>query len=192
MSDAKAKIRKGTLYNRRLLSETIWKERNKLLEDLTFDFLMDRKVKSCHIFLPIRRNHEFDSWGLIKRLTEENAEVMLSVSNFSDHTMSHFVYTSDVRFEENKFNIPEPVDAAPADISRLDAILIPLLAADKKGNRVGYGKGFYDRLLSEMPKSLLKVGVNLAPLFDHFGFAEAHDERLDYCITPHKIFDFHE
>ncbi|WP_258102799.1 5-formyltetrahydrofolate cyclo-ligase [Marinoscillum sp. MHG1-6] len=192
MTDAKAKVRKGTLINRRLLSTQVWEERCLQVEAHLIRFVQEKGIHSCHIFLPIKRNNEFDSWDLVRKLDQSGVKVMISVSDFSNHTMGHYYYSSRVNFESNAFDIPEPVDALPADISTVEMVLIPLLAADKKGHRIGYGKGFYDRLLSDMPKNVLKMGVNLAPLFDAFSFAEAHDVRLDFCVTPQEIYQCHD
>ncbi|MFT6867162.1 MAG: 5-formyltetrahydrofolate cyclo-ligase [Cyclobacteriaceae bacterium] len=189
MSDAKAKIRKGTLYNRRMLSPEVWTDRVTRVQELILNFIKEKKVTCCHVFLPIARNKEFDSWDLVKKLNDHGIEVQLSVSDFATFKMNHFIYHRDLRFESNKFDIPEPVGGKAADISKVEMILIPLLASDKKGNRIGYGKGFYDRLLSDLLSKPLKVGVNLAPLFDHFPFSEDHDIKLDFCITPNQIYN---
>ena len=186
MTSAKAHIRKSILINRRLLAEEVWASRCATVRDQVLDLVSHNLVKCCHVFLPINRNGELDTWPLVKRLHDHGISVVLSVSDFETCLMSHFEYEPETAFSLNKLQIPEPMNAAIADVSKIEMVLIPLLAADKKGNRIGYGKGFYDRLLSEMPKNILKVGVSLAPLFDEFDFAEAHDVKIDFCITPHQ------
>lgn len=192
MSDVKAKIRKGTLLNRRIVKSEIFADRVSKVQQHLLAFIKEKEIKSCHVFLPINRNKEFDTWDLVKNLRQQKIQVVISVSDFNTFEMAHFIYEESVKFEANKFDIPEPINAQLADISKIEMILVPLLAADKKGSRIGYGKGFYDRLLSKMPKNVLKIGVNLAPLFDQFDFAEAHDVRLDYCVTPHEIYNCHD
>ncbi len=188
----KAKIRKGALYNRRLLCETEWSARCAAIRARVLDLVSEKQVRTCHVFLPILRNRELDTWPLVKSLDELGVEVVVSVSDFETCLMSHFVYHEKVEFQLNQFQIPEPIDALAADISKTEMVIIPLLAADKKGNRIGYGKGFYDRLLAQMPPQIIKVGVNLAPLFDEFDFAETHDVKLDFCITPYQTIKCHE
>ena len=186
MTSAKAHIRKSILINRRLLAEEVWASRCATVRDQVLDLVTHNHVKCCHVFLPITRNKELNTWPLVKVLHERSVSVALSVSDLDTCLMSHFEYEPETTFSLNKLQIPEPINAATADVSKIEMVLIPLLAADKKGNRIGYGKGFYDRLLSEMPKNILKVGVSLAPLFDEFDFAEVHDVKLDFCITPHQ------
>jgi 5-formyltetrahydrofolate cyclo-ligase len=192
MTSSKAKIRKGALHNRRLLSDEVWSERCEAVRHGVLEIIKSKRVKTCHVFLPISRNRELDTWPLVNLLHDGGVSVIVSVSDFETCTMSHFYFHPEVKFVFNKFNIPEPENAESAKIQVVEMVLIPLLAADKKGNRIGYGKGFYDRLLSEMPQSVIKVGVNLCPLFDAFDFAEPHDVTLDYCVTPHQIYNYHE
>ena len=101
--------------------------------------------------------------------------------------MTHYWHNDSLVFENDRFGIPTPVNGQPANTSEIDLVIIPLLAADKKGNRIGYGKGYYDRLLTEMRSDVLKIGVTLGPAFDHFTFAEPHDINLDYLITPFEV-----
>lgn len=183
MSDAKSKIRKGILYNRRLLAPTVFQARNQRVIEQLIGFCQKNQVKSVHCFLPIKRNKEVDTWPLINALTDQMVQVVVSATDFEKRTMSHFEYSVTLQFENDRFGIPTPVQGTPAEMSNVDMVVIPLLAADKKGNRIGYGKGYYDRLLTEMPSNVLKVGVTLGPLFDHFSFAEPHDISLDYVIT---------
>lgn len=104
--------------------------------------------------------------------------------------MIHYQYDTELRLLKNKFDIPEPIGGTVCHLSKVQWILVPLLAADRLGNRLGYGKGFYDRLLGDTQHKITKVGLSVGPLFDLFPFAEAHDIRLDYCITPFETIKY--
>ena len=187
MFEPKYVVRKGTLFNRRMLAKEVWQQRNDQICRFAADFLVERKIKCFHVFLPIKRNNEVDLWPLLYQAIEKGHRVFVSATDFEKETMSHYSYSNDLVFEEDQFGIPTPRGGQPADLTLLDLIFIPMLAGDKVGNRVGYGKGYYDRLLTEMPATLLKVGVSLNPLFDRFNFAEDHDIALNYVITPQGI-----
>lgn len=187
MSDAKAKVRKGVLFNRRLLDQQVFESRNAALMKRVFELICKNTVASVHCFLPIAKNFEPNTWPLIKQLTTAGVTVVVSATDFEKQVMSHFTYNQSLIFENDRFGIPTPVNGELADTATIDGVIIPLLAADKKGNRIGYGKGYYDRLLTEMRPDLLKVGVSLGPAFDHFTFAEPHDISLDYLITPFEV-----
>ena len=62
--------------------------------------------------------------------------------------------------QENAWGIPEPVDAEEVEVSEIDAVLAPLLVVDKQGNRVGYGKGFYDRFFAACRPDVKRLGLS--------------------------------
>ena len=67
---------------------------------------------------------------------------------------------------------------------------MPLLAFDKKGNRVGYGKGFYDQFLSKCHPETIKIGVSFFESETLFSDTLSTDIQLDYCVTPTKVYNF--
>ena len=64
--------------------------------------------------------------------------------------MTHFLLTDNTKIKKNQYNIPEPINGLEVPTKKIDVVFVPLLAFDKKGNRVGYGKGFYDKFLIRM------------------------------------------
>ena len=69
-------------------------------------------------------------------------------------------------------------------------MFIPLLAFDVCGNRVGYGKGFYDDFLKNCSKDTVKIGLSFFEAETVIHDVELHDVRLDYCVTPNKSYTF--
>ncbi|MEQ8339095.1 MAG: 5-formyltetrahydrofolate cyclo-ligase [Cyclobacteriaceae bacterium] len=187
MNDFKTILRRQVLPARKALSSALWEERNRLLAPRVVEFITGDSAKVIHSFLPIERNKEVNTWPIIKGLISRNLKVVVSSTDLEKEQMLHYYYHPQLKFRLNRLKIPEPINAEKADTSTIDIVLIPLLAADKQGNRIGYGKGYYDRLLQDLPK-VNKVGLTLGPLFDEFNFAEAHDIKLDYCITPFETY----
>lgn len=187
MNDFKTVLRKQILPVRKILPRNVWEERNQLLHASVLSFIEEKSANVIHTFLPIERNREVDTWPIISDLKAQNKKIIVSSTNLVNETMAHYYYHTGIKFRLNRLKIPEPLNAEPADISEIDLILVPLLSADKSGNRIGYGKGYYDRLLYALPHAK-KVGLSLGPLFDTFNFAEAHDIRLDYCISPFEVY----
>jgi 5-formyltetrahydrofolate cyclo-ligase len=67
---------------------------------------------------------------------------------------------------------------------------MPLLAFDSKGDRVGYGKGYYDRFLAACRKDVLKIGLSYFPPVSSIDDIEIFDKKLDFCITPERVYAF--
>jgi 5-formyltetrahydrofolate cyclo-ligase len=69
-------------------------------------------------------------------------------------------------------------------------VFVPLLAFDKKGHRVGYGKGFYDRFLSDCKPETIKIGLSFFEAEESISAILPSDIRLDFCVTPTEIIVF--
>lgn len=163
----KKTLRKALLQYRRLLPESEFAKRNQHLLDALYEFIKDREARTIHVFLPIKRNKEFDIQPLLPRLWKDGIRTMISATDFKRQTMEHFWLESGTKLQENSIGIPEPMDATSADLTEADLILVPLLGADRKGHRIGYGGGYYDRLLEGYEGE--SVGISLATLFDKLG-----------------------
>ena len=142
-----------------------------------------------HIFLPIEEQKEVNTEYILNILAGKDKNIVISKSNFEDYSMSHFLLTDNTTLRKNQYNIPEPIDGIAILPPQIDVIFIPLLAFDIKGNRVGYGKGFYDRFLSECKPKTLKIGLSFFDPEEDIE-VEKNDIRLDYCVTPQKNYRF--
>jgi 5-formyltetrahydrofolate cyclo-ligase len=143
-------------------------------------------------FYPILEMKEINSFILTDYLHFRNPSLQLFYpkTNFDSHTMQAIHCTADTSFEENKYGIFEPVQGEAIDPRELDMIIVPLLAYDKKGCRVGYGKGFYDRFFKDCHEDCLKVGVSYFEPVDVIEDAADFDVPLDLCITPQQVYVF--
>jgi len=101
----------------------------------------------------------------------------------------HEVRDMDELRPSGAFDIPEPAPDAPlAALETIDFVLVPALALDPTGRRIGYGRGYYDRLLTKLPNAL-RVAVAydfqlLAEIPD-----EPHDERVHFVVTDSRTID---
>jgi 5-formyltetrahydrofolate cyclo-ligase len=143
-----------------------------------------------HIFLAIKEHKEVDTQNLLHILFGKDKEVVVSKSDFDSLKMTHFLLTENTKLKKNKYNIPEPVNGLEVPIAKIDVVFVPLLAFDIKGNRVGYGKGFYDEFLRDCQTDTIKIGLSFfEPELDIEDVSTA-DVALDYCITPNCVYKF--
>lgn len=143
-----------------------------------------------HLFLSIQNKKEIDTEYLLQILAGKDKNVVLSKSDFSNGTLTHYLLTDNTTIKVNSYGIPEPVDGIQIMEKQLDVVFIPLLAYDKKGNRIGYGKGFYDRFLAECKSDVIKVGVSFFSAEESINDVREGDIPLDYCITPTEVYKF--
>jgi 5-formyltetrahydrofolate cyclo-ligase len=141
-------------------------------------------VKNVHLFLSMPKFKEIDTASLITYFRDKNKRIVVSKCNFKDNTLSHFYLEDDTVLELNRLDVPEPVNADPALENDLDLIFIPMLISDDKKFRVCYGKGFYDRFLSNCRKDAKFIGLNFFPPVKEIEDKNEFDIPLHQVIYP--------
>ncbi|MDI5893972.1 5-formyltetrahydrofolate cyclo-ligase [Flavobacterium algoritolerans] len=143
-----------------------------------------------HIFLPITEQKEVNTEFILHLLSGKDKEIIVSKADFETRNMTHFLLTDNTRIKKNAYNIPEPTDGIEVPSHKIDVVFVPLLAFDKKGHRVGYGKGFYDKFLSECKPDVIKIGLSFFDPEELITDVFEGDVKLDYCVTPNEVHSF--
>ncbi|MDA9062911.1 5-formyltetrahydrofolate cyclo-ligase [Candidatus Pelagibacter sp.] len=130
-------------------------------------------------------NFEVDDLELLKRFEKNKFNISLPVikKNFQ---MDFYKWSFFDSLKINKYGIPEP---ETKNIVYPDVILVPLVAFDKNLNRLGYGGGFYDRLIKKLSKKkkVIKIGLALSVQKIDNVPIDMHDQKLDYIVTNKYI-----
>ena len=150
----------------------------------------DLKGSTLSLYLPIKSKNEVNTFHIWEKAASIESIITVPKSNFKTHELNHFQLTSKDQLIINKYGIPEPIYGNEININQLKFIFIPLITIDHKGNRVGYGKGFYDRFLSKCNKDCLFIGLNLFENIDVIDDVNNYDITLDYCVTPTQVLKF--
>jgi 5-formyltetrahydrofolate cyclo-ligase len=189
---SKQDLRKEYLQKRKSLTETEVEDFSRKIHDWFFRSIPVHTYATIHTFLPIKRNNEINTYLIINTLQKDFTTDIVIPRSYEDGTMSHYLLTKDTVFEENKWEIsePSPVGGLQSSVFSIDLVLIPLLCFDKKGYRVGYGKGYYDRFLAECRPDVLKIGLSIFEPIDKIIDVTEFDIKMNYCITPNKIWSF--
>jgi len=130
-------------------------------------------------------NFEVNDLGLLKKFEIKKFNISLPVikKNFQ---MDFYKWTFSDPLKINKYGIPEP---ETKNIVYPDVILVPLVAFDKNLNRLGYGGGYYDRLIEKLSKKkkILKIGLALSVQKIDKVPINIYDKKLDYVVTNKYI-----
>lgn len=143
-----------------------------------------------HIFLAIEEQKEINTDYILNILSGKDKHIVISKSNFETGLMTHFLLTDNTIIKKNNYNIPEPVDGIEILNDKIDVVFIPLLGFDTLGNRVGYGKGFYDRFLAKCKPETIKIGLSFFEAETIINDVFESDIKLDYCVTPNRVYGF--
>ena len=157
---------------------------NSLLQIPIWDFFY------YHIFLSIAEKSEVDTLPLITLLQGKDKNVVVPKVT-GNNSMENYLLTDNTALKKSTWGVPEPVDGIEIPENKIDVVFVPLLAFDTNGNRIGYGKGYYDTFLQKCRKETLKIGLSFFEA-ESEPIADVHDNdvRLDYCVTPKKIYAF--
>lgn len=183
----KSEIRKLYLEKRKTLSQDeVFLLSEKIFENFNHYFkpISGQKI---HIFLPIEKFNEIRTDLYIEKLFEEKIRVF--VPKIVHDKMKSVEITSKTVYKKNKWDILEPI-APSTKIKDFDFVITPLLYCDHQGNRVGYGKGFYDKFFSELNSKTKKIGINYFNPEEKIDDVEAFDIPLDYLVTPTAVLSF--
>ncbi|MBO0932872.1 5-formyltetrahydrofolate cyclo-ligase [Fibrella aquatilis] len=169
-----------------------------LSQQVADQFFADQKIQHAlaeptavlHTFLPIRRQHEVDTWPIIRRIWTEfpHVRVLSSVTDLATHMLTSFDLQPDTVLVENHLGIPEPATLPEPVWSLPTLVLVPLLAFDKQGHRVGYGGGYYDRFLTQTGPDCLKIGLSLFGPVPTIIDVESTDVTLEGCVGPERFY----
>jgi 5-formyltetrahydrofolate cyclo-ligase len=190
MTATKGEIRKEYMRKRIGLPQAEKMMMDRQMTDHFFTSVNILPVRWLHTYLPRLRSNEPDTWLLVDRLRREHPRTLIAVPRIGPgETLEHVVYDGLHQVRESGLGIPEPVGGTPADILRLNLVVCPLICADVKGHRLGYGKGYYDRFLSMLPPTCLKVGLSYFEPVDELP-ADPWDVTIDMLVTPRRTHMF--
>ena len=151
---------------------------------LQFNVIENQKV---NVFLPIEKFNEINTQFFIDCFFDKKVRVF--VPKIQSKKMISVEIFPDSEFEINSWGIKEPVSNIDSNVE-LDYVLTPLLYCDRFGNRVGYGKGFYDSFFSGDLKVHNKIGLNFFPPNENISDIFRNDVALDGLITSSRYFNF--
>ncbi len=145
-------------------------------------------------YSPIKKLNEFDPQTITDYCYFKNPGQQLfypvMVEGKKQPKIISVIVHDETVFKVNQYGIEEPVDGIDMIPSEIDLVIIPLLCFDRKGNRVGYGKGYYDRFLKHCRKDCVKIGFSYFDPIDEVEDVNKFDVKLDIGITPDAIYEF--
>jgi 5-formyltetrahydrofolate cyclo-ligase len=158
------------------------------IEDQLFDFANFREAEVMLLY--INHPHEMDTRNILKRCSEATKNIVLPLFRSENNgTRLYKVGNIDTDLKPGPDNIlePDPDRCKPFPIDDIDIAIIPGIAFDEKGGRLGIGSGRYDRIMSRLPITARRVSCALEDQMTQQVPMESHDKYVDIIITDKRI-----
>jgi 5-formyltetrahydrofolate cyclo-ligase len=184
----KAELRKKYTQKRKALStDEAFLLSEKIFENF-IHYFNPQEGEKVHVFIPILARNEIDTQIFIHYFLANNIRVY--VPKIVDDKLINIEIFEDTVFETSRWGISEPVSNEDSDENNFQYVITPLLYCDRKGNRVGYGKGFYDGLFRNVSTDTKKIGVNYFDPDEYVDDVWENDIPVDYLVTPTEVLSF--
>jgi 5-formyltetrahydrofolate cyclo-ligase len=178
----KKELRKKVLAERDRLEPSQRRSKSREIETRLFSLPEFETAHAVMFFASFRS--EVDTIPMIRRALALGKRVILPKVKGKELALFE-IKDVDADLSSGAWGIPEPVESAPARLSEIDVIIVPGAAFDVRGNRLGYGAGFYDKLLLEFNEPTIAIAfeqqiVSNVP-------ADPHDVPVKQIVTETRV-----
>ncbi len=159
---------------RSAISDNARRESAAALEAALTPYIQNSEIKTIAAYYAVK--DETDTSPIIKLAIKNGKRLCMPAWNKDEKIYSFYEYQGEDSLVPGPMQIPEPTKDKPVPIKDIDLFLVPGLAFDIFGNRLGYGGGWYDRFLSEARS-------------DAVSFAYCYKEQISPVPLPHEEHD---
>lgn len=148
-------------------------------------------IQYLHSYIPIQGRNEPDPDPMVRIIEFTNPGLQLAVPKLvGENDMLHIAINDGTEWIQNSLGILEPAEGESLLPDMFDMVFVPMLGCDLHGNRIGYGKGYYDRFLATCRPDTVKIGFCFLEPVKAIADVAPWDIPLDICITPQRVYEF--
>ncbi len=169
---------------RKLLKEEI-NEKSLKASKIFLDSDIYKNAKTIMLYYPL--GNEMDTSHIFNCALADGKKVAFPVTDVETNELTAIVVDSNTHFSKGGYKVFEPNSKNIIDKSLINVVIVPGIAFDKKGNRIGFGKGCYDRFLKEI--NAIKIGFCYEFQMTNEILADRFDVCMDYLICENGLVD---
>lgn len=170
------------------LSSDVLDANTRIIENRLFEFA--NFLESKIIMLYVNAKNEVGTKDIIKRAYEFNKIVVLPAFDSAKSTMTLMKVDNpnkDLVVGPRGILEPDAAKCKPVPLDCIDIAIVPGVAMDEKGGRIGSGDGYYDRIIPDLPMTTRKVGLVFEGQLTPQVPMESHDKHVDIIITEKRV-----
>ncbi|MDI6799405.1 MAG: 5-formyltetrahydrofolate cyclo-ligase [Actinomycetota bacterium] len=184
----KESLRKISLKARAVLTVVERGEKSKKLSTLLFSMEQIKRAETIAFYISCK--DEVETAEMIERAVRMGKRVCAPVSKACERRLDMVCIAGlDGETQEGAYGILEPIETKGRLVKadEIDVVILPALAFDRTGSRLGYGCGYYDRFLKGIKEGAVSIGLAFeAQIVAEVPF-ESHDVKADYIVTEAEI-----
>lgn len=184
----KKELRAQLLDTRKNISEADRHKKSKIIIDKLMSTVEYKNANTIMAFASF--GTEVDTHDFIKTALASGKRIILPISIKEDRSLFLQEIKSFDELKKGTYGILEPEMKENFDRSKLDLVIVPGVAFDHRGYRMGYGGGYYDRFLSSLDKRTKIVAINFEELYVYRVIISRFDMKVPVLITDRKIRNF--
>ena len=183
--ESKKELRKRILSIRNNMPGEDVVNNSRIIRDKIIGLDVYKQSKVIFIYMDFK--NEVMTSDLIKHMLSEKKRVVVPYTDTISTVLIPSEITGESDLKLNSFGYSEPKKVSPVNIEEIDLVIVPGVVFDKNLNRIGFGKGYYDRILNKLKASARKVAVaHDFQVLEEIP-AEEHDVKMDMIITEKSI-----
>ncbi|MEL6606934.1 MAG: 5-formyltetrahydrofolate cyclo-ligase [Bacteroidota bacterium] len=185
----KAFLRKTYAARRQALNEDSYQQQSRQIQQRFLQAFNLTDYSYVHIYLAVVDRREVATRGIVHTLFSQYPEVVVAAPRLvgKPERIASRIITPETTFQAHQWGLQEPTDGKAIIATDFDMVILPVIAFDAQGYRVGYGKGHYDRFLAQCRPTVTKVGLCFEDSVPAITDLHAYDVPMDYCITPRQV-----
>lgn len=184
MVEAKKQLRLMLKEYRNQINDAQWKRMEYNIQNYTLKLIHTLDLNSIGCYIQSQKSREVSTHLILKSVLKSGIKTCVPIVT-GDYSMDMIRIDNETSYQTNKWGIPEPVGAQEDAFFVPAGIIVPMLGADTKGYRIGYGKGYYDRYLST--NDSIKIGICPQACVVEELPIDQFDIPMDYLITENGI-----
>ena len=181
MISNKERVRKQLRENRSNLDAQEVAEKSIIIQQFLIDLDEFQKAETIHCYSSITKFNEIETNIIIDECLKSGKKLVMPVVAPESNLLIHRRVNGSYSLVPNKWGVWEPVEGEEVNPTEIDLVVVPMVGADRQKNRMGYGKGYYDRFLGQT--EAVKVGLVFECCLIEWLPVEPHDILMDIIIS---------
>lgn len=181
----KSQIRKNMKELRKAMEREEVREKSGMAAKHFLECDIYKNSEVMMVYMPI--GNETDTEEIIEHAFQDGKRLVLPMTDSKTGIITPVAFYPDAVFKKGGFSVREPIEPEIVDASEIDTVIVPGIAFDRNGARIGFGKGCYDMLLCRM--NAKKVGFCYDfQLWDIIP-SDSHDIKMDCIVTERELLE---